>query len=351
VKVSEFDYDLPESLIAQEPLERRDASRLLLLGRRSGRVRHARFSDLPGRLRSGDLAVFNDTRVFPARLRGGKATGGRVEILLLERAGGTDAAPEWTCLLRASRAPRPGENVLLADGFSAVVLERGESDWTVRLEETAGRPLERLETLGEPPLPPYIRREPGDARLARDRERYQTVYARESGAVAAPTAGLHFTRDLMDALDRRGVERAWLTLHVGGGTFLPVRTERVEEHRMHAERFRIPEATADAVRRARSRGGHVVAVGTTVVRALEASAREHGDVRAGSGRCDLFIYPRFSFRAVDALVTNFHLPRSTLLMLVSAFAGRGHVLEAYREAVATGYRFYSYGDAMLVEPD
>ena len=348
MKVSDFDYDLPEGRIAQEPLPRRDASRLLALDRETGALAHLGFSDLPRLLRAGDLLVLNDTRVVPARLRGRKETGGAVEALLLEREGGDREAPVHRCLLDASRPPRPGGRIDFGRGLRAEVLSRSGEGWSVRLTSDDGDPEAAALRAGAVPLPPYIRRRPDDPRSALDAERYQTVYAAEPGAVAAPTAGLHFTEELLDRIRGLGVETARLTLRVGPGTFLPVRAERIEDHRMHAEAFDLPGETASAVARARRRGGRVVAVGTTVVRTLEARAAADGSVEAGSGACDLFLRPGHRFRVVDAMVTNFHLPRSTLLMLVCAFAGRERILAAYAEAVREGYRFYSYGDAMFL---
>ena len=342
--VRDFDFELPDEAIAQRPAPRGE-SRLLVLDAQ-GAERHRRVRDLPALLRPDDLLVVNDTRVLPARLFGKRLpSGGRVELLLAERHG----EREWDALLKPGRRARPGTRIELSEELSAEVVARGE-DGRFRLRFSA--PVEpHLERLGHVPLPPYIHR-PDEAA---DRERYQTVYAREPGAIAAPTAGLHFDEALLAALAARGVERAAVTLHVGLGTFKPVTAELVHEHRMDAERYVISEATAAALRRARVEGRRVVAVGTTVVRALESAAATHAaestadadEVPAGAGRSSLFIYPGFRFRVVDALLTNFHLPRSTLLMLVCAFAGRERVLAAYREAVEGGYRFYSYGDAML----
>jgi S-adenosylmethionine:tRNA ribosyltransferase-isomerase len=348
VRLEDYDYDLPEELIAQEPPPRRDASRLMVLERSTGRVEHRRFTDLAALLDPGDLVVLNDTRVLAARLDALRPTGGKVEILLVERVGGTEAAPEWRALLNASKQPRPGQRLRIAPDLEAEILDRDAEGWRLLLDNPSGDAGQKVEELGRMPLPPYIRREPADPRAAVDRVRYQTVFARRPGAVAAPTAGLHFTPELLGELEAYGVRLAWLTLHVGPGTFLPVRTERVEDHRMHAEAFELPEPTAEAIARARAVGRRVVAIGTTVARTLEGRAREDGTVRPGAGRCDLFIYPGHRFRVVDALLTNFHLPRSTLLLLVAAFAGREQVLAAYAEAVRRGYRFYSYGDAMLV---
>ncbi|MGE5232797.1 MAG: tRNA preQ1(34) S-adenosylmethionine ribosyltransferase-isomerase QueA [Acidobacteriota bacterium] len=335
----DFDFDLPDDRIAQHAVPRGE-SRLLVLDA-PGEARHRRIADLPGLLRPGDLLVVNNTRVIPARLFARRAaTGGEVEILLVERI----AAQEWDALVKPGRRARPGTRLRFGDELEAEVIAKRE-DGRHRLRFS--RPVEGLlDRLGHVPLPPYIRR----ADEAADRERYQTVFASRPGAIAAPTAGLHFSAELLAAVVARGIERAEVTLHVGIGTFKPVTAELVHEHHMETERYEVPAATATAVRRARARGGRVVAVGTTVVRTLEAAAREGGgQVAAGSGTTDLFITPGFRFQAVDVLLTNFHLPRSTLLMLVCAFAGRERVLEAYREAIARRYRFYSYGDAMLAE--
>ena len=347
MNVERFDYDLPPRLIAQRPTARRDHSRLLVLDRTTGALNHRRFDQLAELLRRGDLLVLNDTRVVPARLVGRKATGGRVELLLVERLEATTRGAVWRCWLKASRRPERGSRLTFPEGVHATVLDRAGADWRVGLECIEGPLDARLEQVGRPPLPPYIRRDDDEA-SSEDRRRYQTVFARRPGAIAAPTAGLHFTEALLAGLHDAGVEQAWLTLHVGLGTFQPVTAERVEEHRMHEERYELPDETARAVASTRERGGRVIAVGTTVVRTLEQCAEGDGRVRAASGRSALFIYPGFRFRVVDAMITNFHLPRSTLLMLVSAFAGREPVLAAYRKAVAEEYRFYSYGDAMLI---
>ncbi len=341
--VSEFDFDLPPDAIAQRPAPR-GTSRLMTLDRATGAIAHRGVGDLPGLLRPGDLLVVNDTRVVPARLFGLDALGRRTELLLVEK---TENASAWDCLAKPGRRARPGVTFDFGSGLLGTVASKGESGrYRVVF---SGTPLEEaLPRVGTTPLPPYIRREGGVAD-ARDAEDYQTVYAREPGAIAAPTAGLHLTPDLLGALRDRGVEVASVTLHVGIGTFKPVKAERVEEHRMDPERGVVPAATAAAVRRAKAEGRRVVAVGTTSVRTLEAAAREQGGVvPAGPFETRLFLVPGAEFRVVDALLTNFHLPRSTLLMLVSAFAGRERVLAAYREAVAAGYRFFSYGDAMLV---
>jgi len=348
MRVEDFDFELPPDQIAQEPAAMRDGSRLMVLDRVTGVVTHRRFADLPDELGEGDLLVLNDTKVLPVRLRGTKPTGGRVEILLVEPSSAENGAPVWRALVSGSKSIRPGIELAVAPGFAVVPLAREADVWRVKLVIAPGDPLAAIEAAGEMPLPPYIHRKEGDPRALLDRERYQTVYARVPGAVAAPTAGLHFTPELLARLASRGVETAFVTLHVGLGTFSPLRVTEVASHRMHDEAFVIPEATADAIARTRARGGRVIAVGTTVARTLETGGGEDGAVVSGSGRSALFVYPGFRFRVVDALVTNFHLPQSTLLMLVCAFAGTRAVLAAYRLAVNEGYRFFSYGDAMFV---
>lgn len=341
--VSDFDFELPPEAIAQRPAPR-GTSRLMTLDRSTGAIGHRSVADLPALLRPGDLLVVNDTRVVPARLFGTDAEGRRTEFLLVEK---TEDAATWDCLARPGRRAKPGRTFDFGAGLSGTVSRKGESGhYRVVF---SGTPLaEALPQVGTTPLPPYIHREGGVAD-GRDAEDYQTVYAREPGAIAAPTAGLHLTPGLLDALRSGGVEVASVTLHVGIGTFKPVKADRVEEHRMDPERGVVPDATAEAVARAKGEGRRVVAVGTTSVRTLEASARGHGGrVAPGPFETRLFLVPGAEFLVVDALLTNFHLPRSTLLMLVSAFAGREKVLAAYREAVASGYRFFSYGDAMLV---
>jgi S-adenosylmethionine:tRNA ribosyltransferase-isomerase len=332
VLTSDFDYHLPPERIAQEAVPRGE-SRLLVLDR-TGPERHARVRDLPRLLRPGDLLVLNDTRVIPARLYGQRASGGKMEVLLIERRG----EREWDALVKPGRRAQPGTVIGFDASLSAQVMDKREDGrHLLRFSEPVEPHLDRL---GHIPLPPYIHRPD----TPEDRERYQTVYARHSGSVAAPTAGLHFNEELLREIESAGIEIARVTLHVGIGTFKPVSAERTEEHRMESERYEISEAAAAALRRAR----RVVAVGTTVVRTLESAVCD-GEVQPGSGSTALFITPGFQFQVVDALLTNFHLPRSTLLMLVSAFAGRERVLAAYEEAIREGYRFYSYGDAMLVE--
>jgi S-adenosylmethionine:tRNA ribosyltransferase-isomerase len=341
--VKDFDYHLPAELIARYPAPERDASRLLLLDRSSKQIAEGLFRDISAHLVPGDLLVMNDTRVMPARLFGTRDSGGKAEIFLVRRS--EDAAERWSCLLRASKKFRDGQVVHLAGGMKATVCCRADGEsWLV---EFAGpEPFEEwLEREGHIPLPPYLQREDD----AEDRERYQTVFSRSPGAVAAPTAGLHFTRELLSELEAKGVRIAYLTLHTGLGTFQPVRVERVEDHRIHTERYSIPEATSEEIRLARARGSRVIAVGTTTTRTLEYVADSDGNVPAGAGEADIYIFPGYRFKVVDALITNFHLPESTLLMLVSAFAGHEYVLAAYREAVSRSFRFYSYGDAMLIE--
>jgi S-adenosylmethionine:tRNA ribosyltransferase-isomerase len=314
----------------------------MLLNRSSGSIAEDAFSNLQAYLQPGDLLVMNDTRVIPARLYGRKTSGGRVEIFLLRRVAGGEE--RWECLLRSSKKFREEQVILLESGMTAVVLSHIDSEhWLVGF--SGDEPFDIwLEREGHMPLPPYLHRDD----CFDDRERYQTVVAREPGAVAAPTAGLHFTHDLLDRLSANGIETVFLTLHTGLGTFQPVRVENVEEHQIHSERFAMPHDTADAINRTKKAGGRVIAVGTTSARTLEYSAQRTGSVVAGSGEADIFIYPGFHFKVVDALITNFHLPESTLLMLVSALAGRETVLGAYREAVSRGFRFYSYGDAMFI---
>jgi len=349
VKLSDFDYYLPPHLIAQSPAPQRDASRLMVLDRTHKTIEQARFSDLVTRLMPGDLLVANDTRVIPARLYGRKETGGWVEVFLTSFVRTTaDGGLVWQCLLKSRRPIRQGIRVFFAPGFEAVVHERTAADtWLVEFHSDSDF-WQMLDRIGRTPLPPYIRRQRDAADDARDRERYQTVYAATSGAVAAPTAGLHFTPQLMDAIRNRGVAIAFVTLHVGYGTFQPIRTEEVEEHSMHAEYFKVSEDTAQQVTQALAQKRRVIAVGTTATRVLETLTTPAGIMASGEGTTDLYIYPGYCFKAVSGLITNFHLPRSSLLLLVCAFAGREFVLEAYAEAVRQGYRFYSYGDAMLI---
>lgn len=341
-RLEDYNFDLPVELIAQQPLSERSAARLLVVDRAAGTIRHGHFVDLPQLLQPGDLLVRNETRVIPARLHGLKASGGRIEVLLVERLAGADEV--WRCLTRSAKPARVGQQLSFAAGLTAeVVADLGEGWRTVRFDCAGDFPA-LLEMMGEMPLPPYIQRAPVGA----DRERYQTVFAREPGAVAAPTAGLHFTAETFAALAARGIEVKGITLHVGPGTFQPVRAEYLDDHRMHGEAYNVPAETADAVNRACREGRRVVALGTTSTRALESAVDAHGRLRAGSGVTDLFIRPGFAFRVTGALLTNFHLPQSTLLVLVAAFAGRELIFEAYRQAVEQKYRFFSYGDCMLI---
>lgn len=339
--VSEFDYLLPPELIAQKPAARRDASRLMAMERATARITHGRFSDLPEYLRPGDVLVVNDTRVYPARLTGlKKDTGGRVEALLTRDAGGG----VYEALVKG--APRAGAALVFGGELEAAVeKDLGGGKRLIRFERAAGLD-EAIDRLGRMPLPPYI--DQSTRAEEEDRQRYQTVYAKNRGAVAAPTAGLHFTPELLGRIKDMGVSVAGVTLHVGPGTFMPVRVDSVEEHVMDTEEYEVTPEAAGIINSARASGGRVVAVGTTSARTLETAADGDGRIRPGAGGSGLFIYPGYAFKAVDALVTNFHLPRSTLLMLVSAFAGRREVLSAYGEAVRQRYRFYSYGDAMLL---
>ena len=337
MKRTDFNYQLPAELIAQRPLEQRSASRLLCLDRQSGDLSNRKFNELPSLLNPGDLLVFNNTEVIPARLFGRKASGGRIEILverLLNR-------QECLAQVRASKSPKPGGKLLLEDGSELLVLTR--QDGFFHLQSVNTDLMDLLQGLGHMPLPPYITREDNDA----DRRRYQTVYAETPGAVAAPTAGLHFDRVLLDQLKDAGIQSTTVTLHVGAGTFQPVRVDNVEDHLMHAEWLEVSQAACDAIAAAKARGGRVVAVGTTAVRSLETAAQS-GSLAPYSGDSRIFIYPPYRFRVVDAMITNFHLPESTLVMLVSAFAGREQTLAAYRHAVEQEYRFFSYGDAMLL---
>ena len=347
MKKSDFRYELPPALIAQAPLARRSASRLLVVPPAPAPFADHVFHELPALLAPGDLLVFNDTRVIPARLFGSKQTGGRVEILVERLLGDGEARAQ----LGVSKTPKPGARIALDAGGEAEVLGRDGEFFHLRFHVAEG--LEAwLEHAGRLPLPPYIQREPG----ADDAERYQTVFARQAGAVAAPTAGLHFDQPLLDALAARGVQSGHVTLHVGAGTFQPVRVDDLSEHVMHSEWINVGAALVEQVRRTRAAGGRVIAVGTTVVRALESAmqptdANPDGELRPFEGESRLFILPGYRIRSVDAMVTNFHLPESTLLMMVSAFAGKDRVFAAYDHAIAAGYRFFSYGDAMLLFPE
>ena len=340
MKSSDFFYPLPEELIAQTPLKRRDNSRLLCLNKDSGEINHRQFFELPELLCEGDCLVLNDSRVLPARIFGRRESGGAVEVVLLRDLGGG----EWECLTRPGRKTKPGTRIVFGEGeLEAVVTASAEDGNKILKFEYEGIFLETLEKLGKMPLPPYIREE------LEDKERYQTVYSQETGSAAAPTAGLHFTKELLEEIRKKGVKVCFLTLHVGLGTFRPVKVENVRDHIMHSEYCIIPEETAAQITEIKQAGGRIVAVGTTSCRTLESFAQADGTVLPSSGWTDIFIYPGYKFKCIDALLTNFHLPESTLVMLVSALAGRERVLTAYAEAVEKRYRFFSFGDAMFIE--
>lgn len=336
---SDFFFELPERLIAQTPAQQRDHSRLLHLDKQTGEIEHRRFYNLIEYLNEGDCLVLNDSRVLPARLIGARSSGGSVELVLLRDLG----EGRWECLSRPGRKTKPGTQLHFGEGeLSATVEAVADGGNRIVKFEYEGIFLEVLECLGKMPLPPYIREELADS------ERYQTVYSKEVGSAAAPTAGLHFTKDLLEEIERKGVRLCYVTLHVGLGTFRPVKEEKIENHAMHSEFCIVPERTAGIVSETKARGGRVVAVGTTSCRTLESMAGEDGTLQAGSAWTEIFIYPGYSFKCVDALVTNFHLPESTLIMLVSALAGRDSILNAYNTAVEEEYRFFSFGDAMLI---
>lgn len=338
MKTHDFWYMLPEELIAQTPLERRDGSRLMVLDRSSGEVVHKHFYDVIDYLQAGDCLVMNDSRVLPARLLGNRPTGGAVEVLLLRDLGGN----RWECLCKPGRKMQVGQEVNFGGEMTALVREVRKDGNRVVEFFYDGIFLEVLERLGKMPLPPYIK-----AELA-DQERYQTVYSREVGSAAAPTAGLHFTTELLEKIREKGVQEAFVTLHVGLGTFRPVKAEEITQHHMHAELCMISEQTAEILNQTRRNGGRIICVGTTSCRTLESLVNADGSFEAKSRWTDIFIYPGYQFKAMDGLITNFHLPESTLVMLVSAFAGRKHILNAYRTAVEEKYRFFSFGDAMLI---
>ena len=339
MKTSDFYYDLPEELIAQTPLQQRDSSRLLHLDRETGKVTHRHFYDILDYLRSGDCLVMNDSRVLPARLLGHRPTGGAVEVLLLRDLG----EKKWECLCKPGRKMQVGNQVIFGDGeLTATVVEVQETGNRVVEFHYEGIFLEVLERLGKMPLPPYIKEE------LTDQERYQTVYSKEVGSAAAPTAGLHWTSELLEKAREKGVKTAFVTLHVGLGTFRPVKAEEITDHHMHSELCMISAETAAILNETKRSGGRVICVGTTSCRTLESLVCDDGSFEAGSKWTEIFIYPGYRFKAMDGLITNFHLPESTLVMLVSAFAGRDHVLSAYEEAVKERYRFFSFGDAMAI---
>lgn len=337
---SDFDFYLPEELIAQTPLEKRDTSRLLHLNKQTGEIEHKHFYDIKQYLREGDCLVLNDSRVLPARLIGAKPTGGAVELVLLKDLGDN----RWECLSRPGRKTKPGQELVFGNGeLTAVVQEVTLGGNRIVKFSYEGIFLEILERLGKMPLPPYIKEE------LQDSERYQTVYSKELGSAAAPTAGLHFTKELLAEIADMGVKICYVTLHVGLGTFRPVKADKIEDHEMHSEFCIVPDETAESVNAVKRAGGRVIAVGTTSCRTLESFTTEDGVLQATSGWTNIFIYPGYKFNSIDALITNFHLPESTLIMLVSALAGREHILNAYNTAVKERYRFFSFGDAMMIE--
>ncbi|MBW2366840.1 MAG: tRNA preQ1(34) S-adenosylmethionine ribosyltransferase-isomerase QueA [Deltaproteobacteria bacterium] len=349
--LTDYDFNLPETLIAQAPEAQRDRSRLLTLDRRSRKRAHQRFFELCDFLTPNDVLVVNNTQVVPARLFGRKKTGGRVELLILDYATGMKSLAEsgqfqCQCLLKASKGPKPGAQILFEHGLTAQVVGFTDGVYTIRFS-CEGDFETCLYQIGQVPLPPYIKRDE-NVSIPADRTSYQTVYATQKGAAAAPTAGLHFSESLLSAIKNRGVAVVPITLHVGYGTFRPVQVPDIRDHRIHAETYHVPQSAADIINQAKSRGSRIIAVGTTCVRTLEFTSGEDGLINAGTGTCELFIYPGYGFKIVDAMITNFHLPKSTLLMLVSAFAGRDMILAAYQDAVARQYRFFSYGDAMFI---
>ena len=347
--IKEFDYELPAELIAQYPIERRDQSRLMVLNRKNRTIEHRRFLEITDCFKPGDALVLNDTKVIPARLIGRKQSGGKVEVFLLKpHENGSVDEKVWHCLINCSKKPKLNSKIFFNQSLTAEIVEEEGEGFKVEFSH-AGDFEQILNSIGRTPLPPYIKRENGtedDERL--DRARYQTTFARSRGAVAAPTAGLHFTSKLLDRIRKKGVDVLFLTLHVGWGTFHPVRVEQVEEHCMHSEYYVLNSSVARVINEARRRKSRIISVGSTATRSLESLANGQGAVRPGRGYTNLFIYPGYNFKIIDSLITNFHLPRSTLLMLVAAFAGREFVLEAYREAIKENYRFYSYGDAMMI---
>jgi len=340
--VSDFDYKLPDSLIAQYPAAQRDASRLMVVDPVQQVIHDDNFSHIDAYFNAGDVLVVNNTRVIPARLVGHKESGGKIEVFLVRKL--EQEGECWLCLTKSSKNPRVGTNIILSSELSATVIPGGSSGYRHVCFTCDGDFLALVDKIGKMPLPPYINREPE----VKDRDRYQTTFATQSGAVAAPTAGLHFTPQMLAKLRAKGVIICELTLHVGLGTFLPIRVDKVSEHKMHAESYCVPRQTAQTINSAKQQGRRVVALGTTAARTLEYAVDQNGVLQAGSGMTDIFIYPGYVFKVVDALVTNFHLPQSTLLMLVSALAGKEFILQAYRQAVAEQYRFFSYGDCMFI---
>ena len=353
-QLSDYDYNLPDERIAQHPISNRQCSRLLVMDRKTGDTSHHLFHDIVGMLSSGDVLVVNDTRVIPARLEGHKPSGGKTEVLLIDYAGGIHTKKdhqyvfECKCLLRSSKNARIGTEIRFSEGLTAHVRDQhGGGVYTISF--SSGEPFEKvLEKQGKIPLPPYIDRNKNPEAPSTDKAAYQTVYAANDGAVAAPTAGLHFTAEIMAGLEKKGIEICYLTLHVSYGTFMPVREEDIRKHVIHTERYVVSEKTAATINTAKASGRRIVAAGTTSVRTLEYIADQHGRVSTGSGSCDLFIYPGYRFKIVDQMITNFHLPKSTLLMLVSAFSEKNAIFNAYQVAIQEKYRFFSYGDAMFI---
>ena len=337
--VTDFDYDLPQELIAQHPMEPRDHSRLLVVDKKTGEIEHKHFYDLVNYLKPGDVLVFNDTRVIPARLHGTKDTGAHVEVFLLTRRDATD----WEVLVRPGKKLQVGAKINFSDELSCEVIEHTDFGGRVVRFKYDGIFEEILDRLGETPLPPYI------TAPLEDKERYQTVYNRERGSAAAPTAGLHFTKELLQKIKEIGCEEVFVTLHVGLGTFRPVKVENIKEHHMHSEFYMVEEDQAKLINETKTKGGRIIAVGTTSCRTLESATGEDGILKAGSGWTEIFIYPGYQFKLIDCLITNFHLPESTLMMLVSALAGRDKIMAAYKEAVEMKYRFFSFGDAMFIK--
>ena len=345
--VSEFDYELPEELIAQMPADRRENSRMLVLDRKNQTIEHRHFYDIIDYLDENTLLVLNDTKVLPARLYGTKATGAKIEVFLLESKEGKN----WSCLIKPSKRVKPDTVIKISDELSIRAIKRLEDDgeWLAEMIYQ-GDLFEILHRVGNIPLPPYIERKIQSEKLKNfDTERYQTVYAKDEGSVAAPTAGLHFTTGILDKLKSKGVEIAYVTLNVGLGTFRPVKCENILDHKMHSETFVIPEKTADMINKAKKSGKKIVAVGTTTVRTLETAFQKYGKIQACHDHSELFIYPPYEFKVIDNLITNFHLPKSTLLMLVSALAGKDFIFRAYKEAIDNKYRFFSYGDCMYIK--
>ena len=347
MQVSEYDYELPEELIAQMPADKRENSRMLVLNPEEQTIEHKHFYDIVDLLDENTLLVMNNTKVLPARLYGTKDTGARIEVFLLESKGGKN----WSCLIKPSKRVKPDTIIKISNELSVRAIKRLEEDgeWLVEMIYD-GDLFEILHKVGNIPLPPYIERKLQTDEIKKfDTERYQTVYAKDEGSVAAPTAGLHFTKEILKKLEEKGVETAYVTLNVGLGTFRPVKCERIEDHKMHSETFEISEETAAVINRAKSAGKKLIAVGTTTVRTLETAYKQFGCIKACKSASELFIYPPYEFKVIDGLITNFHLPKSTLLMLVSALAGKDFIFKAYKEAVKEHYRFFSYGDCMFIK--